>query len=758
MVDKQPIGGGNMETLALFDKPIERSPIVINSDIKLIEHDNLRTLLVANYPILTYNTSDKESERYLIAQLSRNRITSQKILASCFNTHINTIKNYKSRFLSQGLQGILYQKPSLNEPRKINAQVVREVLAYYFKHSTASENEIAKQVSSQLGFPVSQPSVGRILEQCGFKLKGEKPLTEPFRGIIDNRQLELTFSPFTTITESVKPKEIPESYTRADKLYIKRLKKGVFSPYGASLIYTPLISRFGLLDPYLSIYGRRDNKYISSSQIWLTFFHMVFLGFPSIESLKAVHEEEFGPLLGRNFLPSVRSLRESLSDFGSKEKSEDLIFQLCQRFVEHNLASLGVLYIDGHFLPYFGFEPTLKSWYSLRRLAIKGNIQYFANDREQNPLFFIIRPPTIDLIRAIYEMIPLMRKITDKALTLIFDRGGFSQEFFIKLRDDYPDITFITWADENSFSIGDKIRNIDEALFKLSLIHLKTKKVKVKLADIEIPIGRYGAMRAIILLVPESNKRIAILTNDLLRDKKEIAFLMINRWGQENFFKLMKKDYHIDYHPGYDTKEIESAPLIKNPQYDRISKTIKKINTLITKANAQLGGKTQQSKLKHQSLSRLKEKNQILINKIHSLKAQKKLWMKKRTDTPRKISLKEAYLHQNLKELDLEKKAILDSVKITAYNLQRYLMQFINRSTMSNDDDSSVNTYDIIKQITNRGAKLKLSYNTLYVTIGYFNDKQIQKIAEKLCEYLKTLSPVTLDKFAFKIKYWVEER
>jgi predicted Mrr-cat superfamily restriction endonuclease len=101
-----------MEILALFDKPIEKSPIVINSDIKLIEHHNLRTLVVGNYPIFTHKTSDKDSERYLIAQLSRNRITSQKILASCFDTQINTIKNYKSRFLCQGLQGIVYQKPS----------------------------------------------------------------------------------------------------------------------------------------------------------------------------------------------------------------------------------------------------------------------------------------------------------------------------------------------------------------------------------------------------------------------------------------------------------------------------------------------------------------------------------------------------------------------------------------------------------------------------------------------------------------------
>jgi transposase len=753
-----------MKTLSLFDfdnpsdKPKEKRSVVINPDIKLIDRDGLKVLIVTNYPIFTYSLSDVESERYLIAQLSRNNLATQKELAHYFNVNLKTVKNYKRRLLSQGLKGILYEKPALDKPKKITPYVVREVLAYYFKHSTASENEIAKWVSSKLGFPISQPSVGRILEQCGFKVKGGKPLTEPFKGIIDERQLKFNFSPFATIAESVKPKEDPQSWTRADELYIKRLKKGFFSSYGASFIYTPLISRFGLLEPYLSIYGIRDNKYISSTQVWLTFFYMVFLGFPSIESLNTAHKEDFGPLIGRNCLPSVRSLRETLSGFSSKAKSEELVFRLCQKFIEHRLASLGVLYIDGHFLPYFGFEPTLKSWYSLRRFAIKGNIQYFANDKEQNPLCFIIRPPSVDLIHAIYEMIPLMRNITDKPLTLIFDRGGFSQELFIRLRDDYPDITFITWAEENSFSIGDEIRKPDEGLFKLSLIPLKTKRIKVKLAEIEIHIGRYGPIRAIILLAPESKKRIAILTNDRLRDKKEIATLMINRWGQENFFKLMKKDYFLDYHPGYDTKEIESAPLIKNPQYDRISKTIKKINALITKATAQLGHKTNQSRLKHQTLSRLEEKNQRLIRKIHSLQAQKKCWIKRRGDTPKKISLKEAYLHQHLKELDLEKKAILDSVKITAYNLQRYLMQFINRSTRSNNDDSSLNTYDIIKQITKRGARLKLSYNTLYVTIGYFNDKQIQKIAPKLCEHLNSLNPTTLDKFGFQIKYQVEER
>ena len=190
-----------MKTLSLFDfdkpsdKPKEKRSIVINSDIKLIDQDGLKVLIVANYPIFTYSPSDVESERYLIAQLSRNHIASQKVLASCFSIHANTVKNHKSRFLRQGLKGILYEKPALDKPRKITPQVVREILAYYFKHSSASENEIARYVSHKLSISIDHRSVGRILEQCGFKVKGGKPLTEPFKGIIDERQLKFNFAP-----------------------------------------------------------------------------------------------------------------------------------------------------------------------------------------------------------------------------------------------------------------------------------------------------------------------------------------------------------------------------------------------------------------------------------------------------------------------------------------------------------------------------------------------------------------------------------
>jgi len=95
----------------LFDKSKSQNtnptPIVISPDVRLISKDNRKVLIVANRPIFTYDISDKESERYLIAQLSRNNLATQEELSRCFDISIKTVKNHKSRFLHYGFQGLL---------------------------------------------------------------------------------------------------------------------------------------------------------------------------------------------------------------------------------------------------------------------------------------------------------------------------------------------------------------------------------------------------------------------------------------------------------------------------------------------------------------------------------------------------------------------------------------------------------------------------------------------------------------------------
>jgi len=50
---------------------------------------------------------------------------------------------------------------------------------------------------------------------------------------------------------------------------------------------------------------------------------------------------------------------------------------------------------------------------------------------------------------------------------------------------------------------------------------------------------------------------------------------MLQRWGDsENVFKEMMARFHLNYHPGYDIKELENQPLVDNPDIALIKKAI----------------------------------------------------------------------------------------------------------------------------------------------------------------------------------------
>ena len=73
-------------------------------------------------------------------------------------------------------------------------------------------------------------------------------------------------------------------------------------------------------------------------------------------------------------------------------------------------------------------------------------------------------------------------------------------------------------------------------------------------------------LRMVVIQEKSTGKRIAIYTNNRTKEKEELAIYMLNRWGKsENIFKEMMKRFNLNYHPGYDIKELEKQPLVDNP-------------------------------------------------------------------------------------------------------------------------------------------------------------------------------------------------
>lgn len=82
-------------------------------------------------------------------------------------------------------------------------------------------------------------------------------------------------------------------------------------------------------------------------------------------------------------------MRTHLESMAEQYQSGDLIDRFARRLLEHRRIDTAVFFIDGHFLPYYGLHVIAKGYYTVRRLAMKGNEFYVISDLNGRPLFFI---------------------------------------------------------------------------------------------------------------------------------------------------------------------------------------------------------------------------------------------------------------------------------------------------------------------------------------------------------------------------------
>jgi vacuolar-type H+-ATPase subunit I/STV1 len=230
---------------------------------------------------------------------------------------------------------------------------------------------------------------------------------------------------------------------------------------------------------------------------------------------------------------------------------------------------------------------------------------------------------------------------------------------------------------------------------------------------------------------------------------------LVNRWKQENFFKSAKQDYHLDYNPAYGIHELAEQPLVKNPRIKELDTGISKLKKKLQKIQQQiaekfLNSRTNDKPLSHyqklKSYQKLIEQKELLEEEIKTLEA-------KKNDEPTHVPCQEARPGQERVALNLERKYLLDNIKIAAYNLNEMLLDVFAGCY---DDPKDIR--QILQMIIERGAHLRLVDGTLHVTIHSMDQTKYQMAAEKLCRKLNELEPVTLDKNQFPIFYQVASR
>jgi hypothetical protein len=482
----------------------------------------------------------------------------------------------------------------------------------------------------------------------------------------------------------------------------------------------------------------------------LAFFFLSWLGFTTVEATRWMSYTALGVLMGRRRGPGMKTLRAFLKRVQVVERAEAFTLAVARQLITMGVVDWHVLFFDGHFIPYFGQHAIRHGYFTVRRLAIKGQQAFYANDRRGRPLLVLLQPGSAKLYAVIPEMIGLLKRIVGPrwgrwTLTVVFDRGGWCIEFLQKL--DQAQVYWVTWL-ELTRAAQDWVDQLPDTMFELHTIQLNTTETKVWLAEAGVYIPGYGFCRAVVIDDREHHRRLVLGSHDHDRPLTDLAQLILLRWGQENFFKRRNVNGTLNHTPGYDFEVAPDDPLVDNPQIETLRKEKSHRQARLERLQGQLGANLLERKRDTIELALYKAQHDQLIQDIATLEHQVEALKLQLKALPKQVPISQV-LGQPLEQANSERKTFLDTLAILADQAESSLLEML--ANVDHGRDHRI----VLHTILHHGAVIQLIGSTLQVRLKPFDSPRLQRLAETLCVALTAHKAHTLDKFGFLVVYQV---
>lgn len=709
----------------------------------------VKTIFFKYVPVVQFDIDSPTETKVGAIELVERNLCNQQIAGKICGLHRNTVFKLLRTKRLLGLEAVFEDHRGLKQPLKYISEIRSHIKKLQRKNPDWTDQAIADQAASELGMEISRSAVARIrTEKEDTQWSKKQPTLKEIMDMSkvaeaidlerhDSRQLSLNFELDQELrqkSEEFSQQPAPMAERETEQLLIERLQQGERNVFAGGLMHHLFFQEIGfeqLLEPI----GLNKGDTYQSSEILATLFHSVSQGIASIEALKLVNVSELGVLIGRNRSPDKETLRDHLAQMSQHYQSGELIDRFARRLLQQGRIDPEVFFIDGHFLPYYGLNVIAKGYYTVRRLAMRGNELYAVSDLQGRPLFFINESNEIDFRPIISRAAGMLTDWGISRPVLVFDRGGYGIHFFKELSQKAD---FVTWAKY----VGDTaLERIPEESFTLGLpfkghkymVAEQWRTVQESLATSRRE-GRLQPstmqLRLVVLKDVISGKRLGIYTNNTTRLASDIAFYMLHRWGDsENFFKEMMARFNLNYHPGYDIQELERQPLVENPDIALIKKAIQ----VLKKESQEL---EKDILIIEASLARHQDKRLVTkLAKLQSALEEKKTDMAqfehKLATVPEKVSILDLLRGKPMSRCDLEKKKLYDLMQFMSFHSRERLVEIFRDCY---DDHRDIK--QVLDMITSRAGYVKLIGETLVVILDWIENQKHRQAAIRLCQCL----------------------
>ena len=312
--------------------------------------------------------------------------------------------------------------------------------------------------------------------------------------------------------------------------------------------------------------------------------------------LEGDDNKDYGTWIGKKRLSSIRQIKRRLQPLVIPAFVEKLKSLLAESVAKAGIVDLGVVYIDAHFIAYYGKENISKGYSTIRRLAIKGVYHHFAGDQNGRPIMFCLTNGSVRLKRTLPMLLHDLKQLRaeydpDRPLFLVFDREIYDAKLFTWL--DKEEVVFLTYM-KNAPDYSDDVFfppiNIT--------VRFRTKIKSYQLFATYNPIsGYHSRVKTLVIRDPETGRKSVIITNcdrikfkdRAIRPRNEtLASYMVNRWGQENFFSRAVNEIGIDHHFGYQIETCVPQPMVDNPKIQELQKKLARYKIDLEKTQSKI--------------------------------------------------------------------------------------------------------------------------------------------------------------------------
>lgn len=341
----------------------------------------------------------------------------------------------------------------------------------------------------------------------------------------------------------------------------------------------------------------------------------------------------------------------------------------------------------------------------------------------------------------------------NRPLFMMFDREIYSAKLFHWF--DQKQVVFLTYMKNAPEYPDDKFTHP-------ITIQFKTELAKYDLFSTYHAITDYHKkVKTLAIRDPKSGRKVAIITNcDRVlfhgrhirpRDETLVGY-MLNRWGQENFFKRAISEVNIDHHFGYQINRSFPQPMIDNPEIKDLRKNLVKTKNDLEKTQSQIAAFILKHKksISLEALTQTETKLAQLLQERLLLVGQTNYYQAQINALPEKVVYTDAFPDKPRKECSLNKKDLLDTLKVIAF-LVFLLMEEKFRYCHRNQR-TLVPTLDKILQ---QPTDLIFSEDKCLVQLHPFYFASIQDSAQTFCHNLnleKTVHPISGMPLHFGIK------